>query len=328
MHNSQQYGNTVVVSGSAAVIVDQWYIFFTSTGVASVAQHLLTTPRGSLHRLRFVIVTPDATLDAPDYLSMQHRIEGVRCAELKFGSAAAQQIILRFGFRAPAGTYSIFVKNHSTVRSYVANFTISAGQANTDTEQTFVIPGDTTGTWPIDSANIGLQFGVALAAGSNVQGVAGWQANSRNGTASNSNGLATSAATYDLFDVGLYMDPYKTGVAPAWELPDFAQELRRCQRYWYRQYTLRGGHGDTASMYRGGAQHAAPMRVPPAGSIVGTPKIYDAGVTPTATSMSAQGNEYVCEFDVSCSAGGFTPGRVGIQYYQTEASYFAISARH
>ena len=52
------------------------------------------------------------------------------------------------------------------------------------------------------------------------------------GTASNTNGMATGGAVFELFDVGLYLDPNATGVPPPWQMPDEAQELAACQRYW------------------------------------------------------------------------------------------------
>ena len=36
-----------------------------------------------------------------------------------------------------------------------------------------------------------------------------------------------SVNAFELFDVGLYLDPEATGVAPKWEMPDEAEELRR-----------------------------------------------------------------------------------------------------
>jgi hypothetical protein len=44
------------------------------------------------------------------------------------------------------------------------------------------------------------------------------------------NGAAV-AAQFQIFDVGLYLDPNNTGVPPAWVMPDEAQELAACQRY-------------------------------------------------------------------------------------------------
>jgi hypothetical protein len=141
-------------------------------------------------------------------------------------------VVFRFGFKAPTGTYSIALTNGVAVnRTYLANFTISAGQANTDTVQTFVIPGDTTGTWPNDS-NTGMYLTITAAAGTTFQGVAGWNAGNLMRTAANTNGMATAGNIFELFDVGLYLDPLATGVPPAWQMPDEAQELIACKRYW------------------------------------------------------------------------------------------------
>ena len=44
------------------------------------------------------------------------------------------------------------IRNNATNRSYVAEYVISAGQANADTLQDIVIPGDVTGTWTPDNS--------------------------------------------------------------------------------------------------------------------------------------------------------------------------------
>ena len=200
------------------------------TAVLTTQRVQVVTPNGSPNRLRVTITTADAALAAGDYAYIGQNIEGVRIADFRYGAASARQAVLRFGFKAPAGTYSVAVRNSAGDRSYVTNFTISAGQANTDTEQTIVIPGDTTGTWLTDNG-IGCAVRIGLAAGTTFQGVAGWQAGNLFCTAANSNGIGTAAAVFELFDVGLYLDPQATGTPPQWEMPDEAEELAACFRY-------------------------------------------------------------------------------------------------
>jgi hypothetical protein len=47
--------------------------------------------------------------------------------------------------------------------------------------------------------------------------------------------MATGSATFDVADVGLYVDPLNIGAAPSWELPAWDADLRACQRYYERQ---------------------------------------------------------------------------------------------
>jgi hypothetical protein len=99
--------------------------------------------------------------------------------------------------------------------------------------KTFAVPGDTTGVWPTDNT-IGMQLIFTFACGTTYQGVTGWQAGDKRGTVNSTNGGATVSNSFVVTDVGLYLDPDATGVAPKWQMPDYATELAACQRYWYK----------------------------------------------------------------------------------------------
>ncbi|MEK1890805.1 MAG: hypothetical protein AAAB35_25230 [Phyllobacterium sp.] len=148
--------------------VDQWFSSFsTSAGVVSFGRVGSKTPRGSAYRVRLSVTTADTSLAAGEYLCLTQKLEGSRLADLGWNGTTGQQLVLRFGFRGPAGTYSISYQNPVTAtRTWVSNFTISAGQANTDVEITKVIPACTTGgTWPNDNGQ-GSQLNITLASGS------------------------------------------------------------------------------------------------------------------------------------------------------------------
>jgi len=229
MQVSQETGNTAGTT-SGYFAADQWSAAFVTTGAVSFQRVQVATPNGSRNRLRLTVTTADTSLAATEYCQIYQSIEGTRVADFGYGAAGARQTVLRFGFKGPAGTYGVSVRNGDTTRSYITSFVISAGQANTDTEQAFVIPGDVTGTWPVDTSRAYIVT-VAIAGGANQVGVAGWQAGGLTTLASATNGLATVNNTFELFDVSLHLDPLNTGIAPPWTLPDEAQEFATCQRY-------------------------------------------------------------------------------------------------
>jgi hypothetical protein len=236
--HSQENGNTG--SGASGYYgADQFYTSVNGTAVLTTQRVQVVTPNGSANRYRVLVSTADAAMAAGDVAVIQTSIEGMRVADFRWGTAQAKQVILRFGWKSPAGTYSICINNGAANRSYPVNFTISAGQANTDTEQVIVIPGDVTGTWVTDNTR-GMIIYFTLANGTTYQGAANaWGAGNLTGTAATSNGVATVAATYELFDVGLYIDPQATGRPPPWEMPDEVAELQHCIRYWRRSDDLR-----------------------------------------------------------------------------------------
>jgi hypothetical protein len=176
------------------------------------------------------MTTPKPSLAVGDYFLLRQSVEGIRVSDFQYGTASAKQSVLRFWARGTlAGTYSVSIRNAADDRSFLAPFTITA---NTWTEVSIVVPGDTTGTWTKDTTR-GLAVDFCFACGTNLLGVAGWQSGTKQGMTGITNGVAT-ANTFYIADVGLHLDPTNTGKAPAWVMPDEAQELAACQRYFYK----------------------------------------------------------------------------------------------
>lgn len=230
MRMSQENGTTAGTN-SGRYPVDQWAQYFTtSAGVLTVAQVASVTPSGSPNRLRATVTTADASLAAGEYWTLSQNIEGSNVADFQYGGANAKQSVLRFGFRGPAGTYGVALHNAAANRSFVSVFTVEAGQSNTDTVQTIAIPGDTTGTWLTADGVIGITLDIVLAAGSTYRGNAGWQAGNILATSAISNGMGTGSAIFELFDVGLRLDPDATGVYGQYEVGE-TDAVYRPERY-------------------------------------------------------------------------------------------------
>jgi hypothetical protein len=234
MQISQERGTAqIAISTGSAYTVDQWRMFVLAGGPLAAQQVASVTPAGSPFRLRHNVQIADASIVADDYYYIEQNIEGQMFADARFGTASARQIVIRFGVRSSlAGTFGVRLTNSAANRSYVTTFTVAGGEINTDLLRTFVIPGDTTGTWLTDTGR-GVTMNITLAAGTTFQTTAGsWQAGNFLTTSAQTNFMGTAGATFELFDVGLYVDALNIGAAPAWELPDFSNELMRCLRYW------------------------------------------------------------------------------------------------
>ena len=235
MQISQERGTALVdVTNGTIYTVDQWFASLSTTpgGTLRVQQVASATPGGSPFRLRHTVQVADATIAAGDSYAPGAYIEGQMIADARFGTASARQIVVRFGVRSSlAGTFGVRLTNSGGTRSYVTTITISGGEINTDLLRTVVIPGDTSGTWLTDTG-VGLTLQITLAAGTTFQTTAGtWQAGNFLTTSGQTNFMGTASATFELFDVGLYVDALAIGAAPSWELPAWDDELRRCQRF-------------------------------------------------------------------------------------------------
>lgn len=210
--------------------VDQFATNFVNGGAISAAQVASVTSTGSPNRVRITVTTADATVAAGDFSNFTQIIEGIRMADLMFGTANAKTFTLQFGVKAPAGTYCVSFLNSAITRVYVAEYVIVAGEANTDVVKSVTVPGETSGVWPKDNT-IGMYVRWGLMVGSTYQLAAGsWSSSGVNGMGSPNqfNFMGTINNVFELFDVGLY----QSAAAPAFVVPDYPSELALCKRYY------------------------------------------------------------------------------------------------
>lgn len=206
--------------------VDMFSYIASHDGTISVAQVASLTPSGSPNRLRATVTGTDVSIGAAQFAIIQYKAEGYKIVPMNFGSASAKTITLRFGVRAPAGTYSVGFQNNAANRRYIAEYTIGAGEANTDVVKTVTLTADTTGTWEADS-DTGLVIYWTLASGSNSFGTVGsWGAAATYASANQFNFLGTNGNVFELFDVGLHIG----NSAPEFVVPDLDLTIIACQR--------------------------------------------------------------------------------------------------
>jgi hypothetical protein len=280
MQISQENGDIAGTTNSYHM-ADQWMIDFTG-GAVSGQRVASATPRGSKYRLRLTVTTAVPALGTSDHIAFSQLIEGNRVADFQWGSAAAKQCIVRFGFRGPAGTYSLSLRSWDALganrRSYIRDFTVSAANANKDIEVVAVIPGATTGTWITDIGR-GLWLTVTMACGSALIGAADtWLSGNWIASSACSNGMA-ALNTFELFDAGVYLDADASGMVPRWDFPDEVQELLNCQRYYvvdigtvFLRYTI------AASTYYAWAPTPVDLRTTPTITMISNVVNSPAGV--------------------------------------------------
>jgi hypothetical protein len=291
---SQENGGTA----SAAVgfyPVDSFTISYANAGACSVAQVASATPAGSPNRLRYTATAADASVGATDYACIMTNLEGTRVADLRLGSASAKNLVLQFGVKAPAGAYCVCLRNGAANRSYIGEYTIAAGEANTDVVKSITLTGDTQGTWTTD-ATTGLTLLWMLMTGATYQTPAGaWVAGQFFATANQFNFMGTAGNVFELFDVGLY----EGSLAPAFQVPDYASEMAICQRYFCssvistNQYCL-----NYVSM---NLAFPSPMRVAPTITVINN-AANNAGAVGTAQNIT----QISCELYHSVPTQGFS----------------------
>jgi hypothetical protein len=234
---SQENGTTAVtVQNTTTYVLDQWRVgCANSAGILSCKQQ---APGAGMpgSALEVTATTAFTTLASTSFVAISHPIEGYRINRMCWGTTAAQSVTIGFWINTlVAGTASLCIQNAISFpqRSYVANFTTSAGVWE---YKTITIPGCQDGTWNANQL-IGCCVSFVFAAGSGLISSAGvWLTGAAGGaviaTPTNTNYFATTSNKVTISNVV---------ILPGTEAPSAArsplimrpydQELLTCQRY-------------------------------------------------------------------------------------------------
>jgi hypothetical protein len=268
MQISQENAKGTSLTAANSYPADQWVNVFATTGTPNVAclgpyDGAASSDEEIVGFIRLNNTVADTSLSAGEAWRFLQVVEGTRVTDFKWGSAYAKAAVLRFRARSSlAGTFAVNVKANDGSASFVKHCTFAASNV----WQTFVvpIPPCTVGTWPVGAvASLNVQFMIATGApGGGVDG--GWVAANANTAGAISNWLSAVNQPFDLTNIGLYLDPGGTGLAPPWQLPDEADELRACQRYWQRTTAgqVFGGVNTGTSYFTAMALQAPPRPTP------------------------------------------------------------------
>ena len=214
-------------AADSTYFLDRWKTYKSGAGTFTIQQSN-TAPAG-FTKSTLLTVTASSTPGAGDYYAYLQMIEGYNIADFAWGTASAQSVTVSGQIRSSVtGTYSVFLINGGTNRSYIDTVTISA--ANTFTPFSINVVGDTTGTWATDNSN-GLFLSFDLGSGSTRTTSSGsWQAGLYQHATGSTNWIANSGATFYItgvqLEVGTKATPY--------EMQIYSDQLAQCQRYYYR----------------------------------------------------------------------------------------------
>jgi len=258
--------------------VDQWILDLSATGALTVAQVASRTPGGSNNRIRVTVTTAQTTIGS-SYCILRQPLEGQRIADLLAGTASAKQVTASFGIKSSvAGTFNVSIPCGDFTSSVGGTFTIAAGEVNTDVIKTVTFQLPTSGNYvSTNAAGAHLQFVL-------MQSI------------QPPNVLATVGNVFELFDVGLY----EGAAAPAFQLPDYANTLQVCLRYYYKGLWSWRLSAVGSGIYAIDIPFKVPMRVVPTLSLSATSRanLATSGFVNTDLSQTA--------FQITASAAGDT----------------------
>jgi hypothetical protein len=223
----QRSSGASVTATTQIYTLDRWNALGSVTSKYTV-QQTTTAPAGFANSLK-VTSSASTSLSATDYYYIQQNIEGLNISDFNFGSSNAKTVTLSFWVQSSlTGSFGGVLSNSAVNRSYPFSYSISA--ANTWTQISIVIPGDTTGTWLTDTGT-GLRVDFGLGVGTTYSGTAGaWAASLYLSTTSSVSVVGTSGATFYITGVQLESGT----VATPYEFNPYNDQLAQCQRYYTR----------------------------------------------------------------------------------------------
>jgi len=227
---SQRYGTTAYTSPNSSknYTIDRWAYWSNQASKASV-QQVTDAPVGFYNSAKCTSLAATTAANG-DWFGYLTSIEGQDIYDLAQGTANAKSFTLSFYVKSSVtGTWvgAIRAKASSPGRSYPFNYTISS--ANTWERKSITISGSTDGTWATGNSE-GMNIWFDLGSGSTFHQTANqWYSGNATG-ASASPFIAVNGATWLITGVQLEVGD----TATSFEHRSYAEELARCQRYFYQ----------------------------------------------------------------------------------------------
>ena len=230
---------TPTVAGSYATnyAVDRFNTFATVASKYTIQQTPSATETGFATRVgagfrNYLAVTSSSaySVGSTDYFLISQSIEGFNTADLAFGTSNAKTVTLSFwAYSSLTGTFGGSLSNSALSRAYPFSYTISS--ANTWTQISVTIAGDTSGTWVGSTNGTGLTVFFNLGSGTSQSTTAGaWATGFYTAPTGATSVVGTSGATF--YITGVQLEAGTT--ASPFEYRQYGTELALCQRYFWK----------------------------------------------------------------------------------------------
>lgn len=236
MQVAQRGTSTASITASGYYTADRWTVGASSLGTwTQSVENDAPTGSGFRKSLKMLCTTADASPAGGDVMLIEQPLEGQDLQAIKKGTSSAQQLTLSFWVKANVtGTYIAELYDDDNARQTSKAYTISA--SGTWEFKTITFAADTTGAFNNDN-------GKSLACIFHLGAGSSWQSGTLQSTwATASLGnravgqVNVAAATNNYWQVtGVQLNV--GAVAAPFEFKSYGQELRECQRYYYRLVT-------------------------------------------------------------------------------------------
>ena len=273
-----QYNGTSSVTPSSGISypIDRFYSRNSAASKYTVQQLYTSPPANFIYYLGMTSASA-YSVTSTDTFTIGQRIEGFNVSDLNYGLSTAKTATLSFWVQSSlTGTFGGSLQNNAQNRSYAFSYSIPT--ANTWTQISVTVAGDTTGTWATGTST-GLDVLFGLGQGSTFSTTAGsWGAGDYRNVTGATSVVGTSGATFYITGVQLEVGSSATG----FDYRQYGQELMLCQRYYQEACSV----VTTTGQYLNHLRLPVAMRVGPS---VGT-ITFDSGTGASFGLVSNTGN--------------------------------------
>ena len=207
-----------------------------SGGAVATLSQDAESPDGFSQSVKIDITTADASLAAGDYALFWQPVEGLNLQRFLKGTPSAKKFALSFWVRSPkTGTHIVELLDQSNSRQISHAYTVNA--ANTWEYKSVVLPADTVGAFANSNA-LALNVHWWLAAGSDY--TSGTLNDDAWATLTSANRAAGQVNCVDSTSNAFYLTGVQLtagAVIEEFEHIEYAEQLRRCQRYYQASRT-------------------------------------------------------------------------------------------
>ena len=333
--NVAQYGTSASnTGGTSARSVDRFFAGNPSASAVQTFSQETDAPAGFYYSAKATCTTALTSYGTGAQSKIEYRIEGTDLAHVQLGTSNAQTLSVSFYVKSnKTGNTAIGLINQNNDRSFVHQYTIAS--ANTWQRVSFKVVGDTTGTWNKDTS-VGMRmrwgtFGTDYQTGT----FDAWQAGQKMATSNSP--INFNSATGDYIQItGVQVELGDT--VTSFEHRSFAEELARCQRYFFNITGDNGsrsgipGYANSTSSLRCMVQFPTPMRAIPSISGSSTAMVFDSqddSASFNCSSLTAGGaptTSNPTQMCIEANTSGMTNGQGGQLEFRAANGFINFSA--
>ena len=254
------------------------------------------TGQGFAKSMKLDCTTADASPGSGDWVRIRYRVEGQDLQMIKKGTSSAETLTMSFWVKSSkTGTHIVSIYDDDNSGRIIAKaYTISS--ADTWEKKVITFAGDTTGTLTNDNSSA-FRIEWHLLSGSDYQSgtlATSWQAYDATDLSVGQVNLADNTSNnWYITGIQLEIGEFDTNTIPSFPFESFENNLKKCQRYFYKEAIGDGlayftGYNTASTSARGLFYHPTTMRTTPTAiEQTGTAANYKVGHANTETACSA-----------------------------------------